>query len=148
MTRGLLAVIVALATSVTAPQPQAAAAGFKVVVAGANPIASFERDELAKIFLKSVTRWKDGREIVPVDQSGRSEVRTEFTRDVLQKAGMGRISAVEAFWQQQIYSGRGVPPAIKASDAEVLAFVAANPGAIGYVSATAETTGVKVVEVR
>jgi ABC-type phosphate transport system substrate-binding protein len=130
------------------PAPEAAPPAFKVVVASTNPVAALDRGDLAKMFLKNVTRWKDGKEIVPVDQSGRSEVRTEFTKDVLEKAGMSRISAVESYWQQQIYSGRGVPPPVKAGDAEVLAFVAANPGSIGYVSATADTTGVKVVEVR
>ena len=92
------------------PAPEAAPPAFKVVVASTNPVAALDRGDLAKMFLKNVTRWKDGKEIVPVDQLGRSEVRTEFTKDVLEKAGMSRISAVESDWQQQIYSGRGVPP--------------------------------------
>jgi ABC-type phosphate transport system substrate-binding protein len=138
----------ALAALALVPAPEAAAPGYKVVVASTNPVTAIDRGELAKVFLRNVTRWKDGREMAPVDQSGRSEVRTEFTRDVLEKAGMSRISAVESYWQQQIYSGRGVPPPVKASDAEVVAFVVANPGAIGYVSAAADTTGVKVVDVR
>jgi ABC-type phosphate transport system substrate-binding protein len=148
MRRAVLGLVVALLVPGPTPAQQAAPSGYRVVVATTNPVASLERGELARIFLKSVTRWKDGREIAPVDQSGRSPVRTEFTRDVLEKAGMGRISAVESYWQQQIYSGRGVPPPVKSSDAEVVAFVAANPGGIGYVSAGADTAGVKVVDVR
>ena len=148
MRRSILGLTLLLLALGLAPAPEAAPAGYKVVVASANPLTAIDRGELAQIFLKNVTRWKDGREIAPVDQSGRSEVRTEFTRDVLEKAGMSRISAVESYWQQQIYSGRGVPPPIKASDAEVVAFVAANPGGIGYVSAAADTAGVKVLEVR
>jgi ABC-type phosphate transport system substrate-binding protein len=148
MRRVVPGLALAFAALALVPSPEAAAPGYKVVVASTNPVASIDRGDLAKIFLKSVTRWKDGREIVPVDQSGRSAVRTEFTRDVLEKVGMSRLSAVESYWQQQIYSGRGVPPPVKASDAEVLAFVAANPGAIGYVSAAADTAGVKVVETR
>jgi ABC-type phosphate transport system substrate-binding protein len=140
--------VLALVAPALLRSPEAAEPGFKVVVASANPVAAVGRVELAKIFLKSVTRWKDGREIAPVDQSGRSPVRAEFTRDVLEKAGMGRMSAVESYWQQQVYSGRGVPPVVKASYAEVVAFVVANPGAVGYVGATADTTGVKVVELR
>jgi ABC-type phosphate transport system substrate-binding protein len=148
MRRVVLGLALALAALALVPSPEAAPPGYKVVVASANPLASIDRGELASIFLRNVTRWKDGREMAPVDQSGRSEIRTVFTRDVLEKAGMSRISAVESYWQQQLYSGRGVPPPVKASDAEVVAFVAANPGGIGYVSATADTTGVKVVEVR
>jgi ABC-type phosphate transport system substrate-binding protein len=148
MRRSILGLALALLAPGLAPAPEAAPPGYKVVVASANPLTTVDRGELAKIFLKNVTRWKDGREIAPVDQSGRSAVRTEFTRDVLEKAGMSRISAVESYWQQQIYSGRGVPPPVKASDAEVVAFVAANPGGIGYVGAAADTAGVKVLEVR
>jgi hypothetical protein len=48
------------------------------------------------------------------------------------------VSAVESYWQQAIFSGRSVPPLEKASDAEVLAFVRANPGAVGYVSGGAD----------
>ena len=66
--------LVALAALALAPAPEAATPGFKVVVASSNPVASIERGELARIFLKNVTRWKDGREIAPVDQSGRSAV--------------------------------------------------------------------------
>lgn len=148
MRRMIPGLALALAALALVPAPEAAAPGYKVVVASTNPVTAIDRGELAKVFLRNVTRWKDGREMAPVDQSGRSEVRTEFTRDVLEKAGMSRISAVESYWQQQIYSGRGVPPPVKASDAEVVAFVVANPGAIGYVSAAADTTGVKVVDVR
>ena len=52
-----------------------------------------------------------------------------------------------SFWQQQIFAGKDVPPDTKASDADVIAFVSATPGAIGYVSAGAAVAGVKVVKV-
>jgi ABC-type phosphate transport system substrate-binding protein len=146
MKRMVLGLALALATPGLVPATEAAAPGYKVVVATTNPVAAIDRAELAKIFLRNVTRWKGGLEIAPVDQSARSAVRTEFTRDVLDKAGLGRISAVESYWQERIYTGRGLPPPVMASDAEVVAFVAANPGGIGYVKPSADTTGVKVVE--
>jgi ABC-type phosphate transport system substrate-binding protein len=51
------------------------------------------------------------------------------------------------YWQQMIVSGRGVPPA-KTSDQDVLAYVKANPGAIGYVGADAPTEEVKVIALK
>ena len=45
-------------------------------------------------------------------------------------------------------SGKEVPPATKASDDDVIAFVKATPGGIGYVSAGASTAGVKVIDVK
>lgn len=122
--------------------------GYRVIVAANNPMTSVKRDDLARIFLKKLTRGKDGQELSPVDQSARSPVRAAFSEGVLVKEGLDKISAVENYWRQQIYSGRGAPPAVKTSDDEVRKFVAATPGAIGYVGEKADLTGVKTVTVQ
>ncbi|HEX6739511.1 MAG TPA: hypothetical protein VF310_14630 [Vicinamibacteria bacterium] len=112
------------------------------------PMTSISRRDLAKIFLRKTSRWQDGREAVPVDQSARSLVRAAFTQGVLRVEGLGQISAVESYWQQQLYSGRNTPPPVKANDSEVLAFVAGNTGAIGYVRGDVPLQGVKAIPVR
>jgi ABC-type phosphate transport system substrate-binding protein len=127
--------------------PAADEGSFVVIVAASNPASSIKRQELARIFLKKTGRWSDGRGVVPVDLSAGSPVRSAFTRAVLSVEGMGQISAVQNFWLQQVYSGRSSPPTVKATDAEVLAFVAANPGAIGYIKPVAGAGGVKVLTV-
>ncbi len=61
-------------------------------------------------------------------------------------AGISRKS--RSFWQSAIFSGRDIPPPKKATDAEVVAFVARYPGAIGYVSRTTPlVAGVKVLQI-
>jgi len=122
-------------------------AGFTLVVSKTNPLSSVRRQELAKLFLKKSRRFGDGREAVPVDQSLRSPVRTAFTRAVLAVEGMSQTSAVESYWLQQVYSGRGTPPLIKASDKDVVAFVVANQDAIGYVGPGADLAAVKVLSI-
>jgi ABC-type phosphate transport system substrate-binding protein len=129
-------------------QGAASAPAYKVVVSTTNPVTTLTRREAAAIFIKKKTRWEAGGEIAPVDQSGSSLVRAAFTREVLESEGLGRLSAVQTFWQQQVYSGRSTPPVIKATDAEVVAFVAANREAIGYVSGDAATPGVKLVTIQ
>jgi protein TonB len=47
------------------------------------------------------------------------------------------VDAVAAYWRQQAFAGRAVPPVVRQTAAEVTAFVAANPLAIGYVPAGA-----------
>jgi ABC-type phosphate transport system substrate-binding protein len=121
---------------------------FVVVVAAANPATAIQRQDLARIFLKKTSRWSDGRTAVPVDQSVGTPVRDAFTRSVLAVEGMGQISSVQNFWLQQVYSGRNTPPAVKAGDAEVLAFVEANPGAVGYVSTSPARGSVKILAIR
>jgi ABC-type phosphate transport system substrate-binding protein len=121
---------------------------FVVIVSAANPAHSLKRQELARLFLKKTSRWSHGLEVLPVDQSARSPVRNAFTHGVLAVEGMEQLSAVENFWLQQVYSGRGTPPPVKSTDAAVVAFVEANPGAIGYVSAAPAAGGpVKVLSV-
>ena len=132
----------ALAIAIT---PSAVAAGgYHVVVNPSNPAAAVSTAQLSRMFLKKLPKWDHGTAVVPVDQPTDAAVRADFSRAVHGKP----VAAVVAYWQQQIFAGRDVPPAEKAGDEAVLAFVRANPGAVGYVSASANTSGVKVLEVQ
>lgn len=117
--------------------------GLRVVVNESNPIASLSREELSELFLKKTTGWPDGTVVLPVDQFEDSEAREAFNRDIHKKS----LSAVRAYWQQRIFSGRDVPPPEKDSDAAVIAFVKRNRGGIGYVMSPL-VYGVRVVPVR
>ena len=130
-----------------AGSPTAEEGSYVVIVAASNPASSIKRQELARLFLKKTGRWSHGGGVTPVDQSAGSPVRNAFTRAVLAVEGMGQISAVQNFWLQQVYSGRSTPPPVKATDAEVIAFVASTPGAVGYVGAAPSAGGVKVLTV-
>ena len=136
--RILSAMVLAMAISAFA-----SAAGFKVIVNSSNSSAKISKTDLNAVFLKKMVKWSDGTPAAPVNQAKKSPVRDSFTTAVHGKS----VAAVDSYWQQQIFSGRDVPPAEKASDAEVLAFVKANAGAVGYVSDGAPTAGVKVVSV-
>jgi ABC-type phosphate transport system substrate-binding protein len=136
--RVLSAMVLAMAISAFA-----GAAGFKVIVNGSNSSTKISKADLNAIFLKKLVKWSDGTPAVPVNQSKKSAVRDNFATAVHGKS----VAAVDSYWQQQIFSGRDVPPAEKASDAEIVAFVKANAGAVGYVSDGGATAGVKVVSV-
>lgn len=127
---------VALTTTAAA----AADASFVVIVNATNA-STPGRGEIAAMFMKRLTAWPDGSAVVPVDQVNDAPVRAGFSRAVIRKD----VDLVEAYWQQQIFSGRGIPPVVKKSDAEVIAFVRDHPRAIGYVSATAVTGAVRVI---
>jgi ABC-type phosphate transport system substrate-binding protein len=120
------------------------AAEYQVVVNAGNPTDILTREQLGKMFLKKIVKWDTGIPIVPVDQASISPVRVVFNKIVHGKPA----SAIASYWQQQIFAGRDVPPAEKAGDAAVIAFVKANPGAIGYISAGASTDGVKLLSIR
>ena len=118
--------------------------GFKVIVNAGNPVAALSREEVSRLFLKKVTTWSNARPVVVVDQKSSTTVRETFTQTVHGR----QLGFVTSYWQQMIFSGRATPPAEKASDSEVSAFVASNPSAIGYVAADAPLpAGVKVLNV-
>jgi ABC-type phosphate transport system substrate-binding protein len=139
-----LALVVLLVGSGPLKAAPSAEPSYRVVVNQANPIALLTKDQVSKIFLKKIPKWDSGQPILPVDQEATSPVRTLFSKDVHGKAA----SAVASYWQQQIFAGRDVPPTEKGSDAAVIAFVRANPSAIGYVSEAASVGDVKVVAVQ
>lgn len=120
------------------------AAGYKVIVHPSNPTTSLAKKDVSALFLKKKTKWDDGMPVVAVDQTDKAAVRESFTTSVHGKP----VAAVKSYWQQQIFSGRDVPPVEKASDAEVIAFVHNNRDAVGYVADDAQIAGVKVVNVQ
>jgi ABC-type phosphate transport system substrate-binding protein len=142
--RSQLRAALVAATLICAPALRAQDAPFRVVVNAANPVTAISRDELSRLFLKKVTTWTSGRPVMLVDQAEASPVRREFTRAVHRK----EVSSVKSYWQTMIFAGRAVPPSEKPSDADVIAYVSANPNAIGYVSAGASIgTGLRVVTI-
>lgn len=138
MKRIILSLVAALAFTATDAQAQ-----YQVIVNSAAGMTEISAADLSKIFLKKSAKLPSGEAAKPVDMPPSSATREAFS-----KAVHGRGAAqVESYWQQQIFAGKDVPPDVKGSDADVVAFVSANPGAIGYVSAGASVSGVKVVKV-
>jgi len=111
----------------------AADPGYKVVIHKDNPTQSLDSKTVERMFFKKWKRWDDGELVVPVNQVN-SEVREAFTKGIHKKD----VSAILKYWQRMIFSGRDVPPLELANDTEVLEYVKANRGAIGYVSSATE----------
>jgi ABC-type phosphate transport system substrate-binding protein len=117
--------------------------GFRLVVHPENGVDAFTSREISDLFLKRSTRWPDGITVLPVDQPVGSPVREAFSETVFGRSP----SAMAAHWQQQIFSGRGVPPPQLETDSAVMEYVASHVGAVGYVSTTAPLGKVRVVGV-
>ena len=118
---------------------------FIVIVNSANPVESVTRDQLSKLFLKKTVRWQTGRDAMPVDLAGRTEVRISFSQFVHHKS----VVSVNSYWQQQIFAGKDVPPPAMRSERDVVEFVRNTPDAVGYVSSSAELgRNIKIVSVQ
>jgi ABC-type phosphate transport system substrate-binding protein len=133
--------------SLALPGPRARAAGelagFVIVVNPENPVAEVSRDFLREAFLKKASSWPGGEPVRPVDLSRRFGAREGFARDVLKKT----LPQLKRYWNQQVFSGKGVPPPELDSEKAIIAYVLANKGAIGYLPAGSEPGGVRVVKV-
>lgn len=116
---------------------------FRVITHASRPETSVERAFVADVFLKNVTRWSNDEATRPVDQRLDADVRRRFSEKILRRS----VAAVKTYWQQRIFSGRGVPPPELDSDAAVVSYVEAHPGAIGYISGAAPYGKTKVLTV-
>ena len=140
LARALLFVLLGVAAGSVGAED---AGAYRVIVHPSNPTSQLTRLKLGEMFLKKAPRWPDGHPVAAVEPSSRAATRQRFTQEVFGKSTV----AVSAYWQQMIFSGKGIPPPEKANDAEILAFVRDTPGAIGYVASGADLSGVKVMAI-
>lgn len=116
---------------------------FRVITNASRHETNVTREFVAEALLKNVTHWPDDETIRPVDQRADSAVRRRFSDSVLRRS----VQAVKTYWQQRIFSGRGVPPAELDSDDAVVRYVEAHPGALGYISGNVSPGKAKVLTV-
>ena len=126
--RRSLALVLALAGLV----PHLAGAGEVI----AHPSVSLDADEIRDVFLGE--KQFSGRvRLMPVDNSS---AQAEFLSKVLQSDER----KYAARWTRKSFREGLAAPVVKGSDAEVIAFVRATPGAVGYVKGSAPE--LKVIE--
>jgi ABC-type phosphate transport system substrate-binding protein len=137
--RACVAILVLLAFTVSVSRADAPV--LRVIVHPKAAATRVDRKFVTDAFLKKRTRWGDDQVIRPVDLGASSAVRRRFSDDILGRS----IDAVRRYWNQQVFSGRGVPPPQVGDEAAVVEYVLTHPGAIGYVTAGTDVRGAKVV---
>lgn len=117
---------------------------YQIIVNPANQIESVDRSFLSNVYLKKVATWRNDWTVRPVQLSKRFALRDQFTREILKKSP----SQLRSYWNRQIFSGKAVPPPDLESQEEVISYVLANKGAIGYVAAGVNLRGARVVRLK
>ena len=112
-----------------------------VVVSARSPVTALSPYQVADIFLGKSTRFPEGQQAVPIDQSEDAAARRRFYE------AFANMSAaqVRARWSKIIFTGRGRPPLELANGAEVKKFLRENPNAIGYMDESLVDDSVKVL---
>jgi hypothetical protein len=119
------------------------AAGVKVIANASVSASSIAADDLKDVFLVTKTSLGDGGHVEPV------LLKSGAAHDAFLKAYVGKNdSALDTYYRSLVFTGKGSMPKSFASDAEVVSYVAKTKGAIGYVSASADTASVKTLDVK
>lgn len=112
-----------------------------VIVNPKNPASSLTAEQVAAIYLGNAQKFPDGGAVALADQPDGAAVRAEF----YEKATGRTAAQAKALWARITFTGKGTPPKELKNDADVKAFVASRPDAIGYVDASAVDGSVKAV---
>jgi ABC-type phosphate transport system substrate-binding protein len=105
---------------------------------------SVSADELRDVFTGDKTSLKDGSHVTPVTLKA-GPVHEAFLKKYVGKDD----SAFRAGWRSLVFTGQGSMPKTFDTEAALVDYVAANPGAIGYISPGAATKeGVKTLPVK
>ena len=106
------------------------------------PAESLEKAELKDIFLGDTIKWKDKSKISIVVQKN-GNAHSEFVKEITRKSA----SQFRNYWKKMVFTGKGSSPKSFDKSADLLAYVAATKGAIGYVAAETQPKGVKVIKI-
>jgi ABC-type phosphate transport system substrate-binding protein len=96
--------------------------------------------DIKKVFMGKKSELA-GAPVTAVDQKEGSTSRKEFYEGVVGQSE----DEVKAYRTEMVFTGRGTPPKELADDAAVKAFVAATPGAVGYIDDKKVDASVKVL---
>jgi ABC-type phosphate transport system substrate-binding protein len=118
--------------------------GFKLIVNPDNPYDSVDRDFVRDAYLKKATEWNDGAAIRPIDLAPRFPARDKFTEHVIRKTP----AQLRTYWNQQIFSGKGVPPQEAETVPDAIGYVLANRGGIAYIPPDVDPGRAKVIRIR
>lgn len=123
--------------------PMAWAADYVLVTNRANAVSSVSAQDARNIFLGKKSSWSNGEKIVVFTQTS-SPVHSTFVKQVVGKTSQ----QFSTFWKKALFTGTGIPPRDLKGDAQVLSTVAAQPGAVGYISDSALNDSVKRLDIR
>ncbi len=103
-------------------------------------ISAITDADLRAIFTGTKTRFSDGSHAVPVTLKGGA------AHEVFLKNHLGEDSQeFRSQWRKLVFTGQGAMPKALDSESALLEYVAATPGAVGYVSRFSSQDGVKLL---
>jgi len=114
------------------------------VISQSNKVESVSMAELRNIFLGNKLTWEGGTLIRIADYPMDDALRVKFSSEILNLAPRNVVMK----WIKVSLSGKSVPPQIFRQSSELLHFIRANEGAIGYIDEKTDVPeGVKILRI-
>ena len=113
------------------------ASGAIVVIGHPDNAATLDKETLQRLY----TGRSNSGNTVPLNLNDQQSLRALFDEKALGRSS----SQVKAVWSKLVFTGKGTPPKEVNSESEMISLISSSPNLIGYVSASADTTGVKVL---
>ena len=106
--------------------PASLRAELVVVAHPAAKVTQLSRSDLINIFMGRYRKLPSGVAALPVDLG---PLRERFYRQLVNKD----LAEINSYWARLVFSGQASPPLQVAEEAEMLAYLRRNPGAIGFI---------------
>ncbi len=120
----------------------ALAADYVIITNKANPVTALTAKEIKNYYLGKQTSWSDGSKVTVYTQKG-SDVHQPFLKQLVRKTPQQYAT----YWKKSLFTGTGLPPKDFNSDDEMKQAVSAQPGSIGYISASALDGSVRKLDI-
>jgi len=111
------------------------------LIAHPDTPSTLNAQQVKRIFTGKQRQFYDGSIVIPVNQPEGSVARTQLDSSVLGRS----TSQITAYWSKRVFTGKGQPPVVVASDVEMLSYVQSTPGSVGYLSDNVEPKKVRVI---
>ena len=112
----------------------------RVIVNSGAGVETIDAKNIEKLFLGRTKALPDGSKVA-LATLGNTAIHEEFLAAFVNRSS----SQFKSHWKKAVFTGQGKPPKEFKTEAEMIKYVAATPGAIGYVGSGADVSGVKVV---
>jgi ABC-type phosphate transport system substrate-binding protein len=119
------------------------AARYEVIVNKSLEVDSISKAELQAIFLGEKVKW-NSKKYVKVAMFEDPAVLKDFLQSIVGKTP----AQFDTHWSKLVFTGKASMPPSFAESAKIAEFVAAKPGAIGFVPAGQAGGSVKVIKVQ
>ncbi len=111
-----------------------------IIASNLDSLPKIDEGSLREVYLKRIFLNSDGRPYIPVNLPATHPLRNAFVSTVLKMS----TPQMQIYWDRRYFQGVN-PPYVLGSQKAVVKFVAATPGAIGYVQLCHVTPEVHVI---